>query len=135
MLLGLKHPNLFLTLGKLSEISDELWYLSGDRSTNINWYVRRYLLTKAYILTELYMIQDKSNNYQETWEFLDRRIAELELAERVMSGTASFADFKPSEGGPSPSQFASSVVGGLSSIASIVSPQNLQMDDSFIRNL
>lgn len=27
-------------------------------------------------MTELYMIQDKSTDYQETWKFLDRRLAE-----------------------------------------------------------
>ena len=56
MLVGLRHPNLLPTLRRLSEIADELWFLSGDKSTNLNWYIRRYLLTKVYILTELHMI-------------------------------------------------------------------------------
>jgi ubiquinone biosynthesis protein COQ9 len=56
MLVGLRHPNLFPTLGRLTQISDELWFLAGDKFTNLNWYIRRYLLTKVYILTELHMI-------------------------------------------------------------------------------
>jgi ubiquinone biosynthesis protein COQ9 len=45
MALGLKPQNLPTTLSKLGAISDEIWYLSGDQSTDINWYTKRALLT------------------------------------------------------------------------------------------
>ena len=78
MALGLKPQNLTTTMSQLYNISDEIWYLAGDRSTDINWYTKRHLLTKVYCLTELYMIQDKSQGFSDTWEFLDRRLQEME---------------------------------------------------------
>jgi ubiquinone biosynthesis protein COQ9 len=56
MLLGLKPTNLVKTAGKLHEISDELWFLAGDRSTDITWYTKRSMLTKVYIATEVFML-------------------------------------------------------------------------------
>ena len=32
------------------------------------------LVTKIYVATELYMLQDDSTENEATWEFLDRRI-------------------------------------------------------------
>ena len=60
MVIGLKPENLPKTLSQLYKISDEIWYLAGDRSIDINWYNKRHQLTKVYIVTELYMLQDKS---------------------------------------------------------------------------
>ncbi|WAR12436.1 COQ9-like protein [Mya arenaria] len=46
----------------LKDLTDEIWYHAGDQSTDS---------------TEVYMVQDKSEDYQQTWEFLDRRMANL----------------------------------------------------------
>ena len=32
------------------------------------------MLVKVYLATELVMINDKSEGFEQTWEFLDRRI-------------------------------------------------------------
>jgi ubiquinone biosynthesis protein COQ9 len=74
MALGLQPKNLTTTLQQISSISDEIWKLSGDQSTDINWYTKRALLSKIYVLTETYMLQDKSPNFEQTWEFLDNRL-------------------------------------------------------------
>ena len=37
-----------------------------------NWYTKRALASKLYVATELYMLQDDSENKEATWEFLDR---------------------------------------------------------------
>lgn len=42
MALGLKPENLPTTLSQLYKISDEIWYLAGDRSIDINWYNKRH---------------------------------------------------------------------------------------------
>lgn len=36
-------------------------------------------------MTELYMIQDSSIDYQETWKFLDRRLIEAVQIQQVIS--------------------------------------------------
>ena len=40
----------------------------------MTWYTKRAMLTKIYVLTETHMVQDKSQNFEATWEFLDRRL-------------------------------------------------------------
>ncbi|KAJ8965501.1 hypothetical protein NQ314_004089 [Rhamnusium bicolor] len=43
---------------------------------NFNWYIRRIGIAAVYKATELYMIQDKSQKYEATWTFLNRRLIE-----------------------------------------------------------
>jgi len=56
-------------------------YLSVSFNANIpfqfSWYSRRVALAGIYKVTELYMIQDKSANFEETWRFLGRRIEDV----------------------------------------------------------
>ncbi|XP_052817424.1 ubiquinone biosynthesis protein COQ9, mitochondrial-like [Mya arenaria] len=61
----------------LKDLTDEIWYHAGDQSTDFNWYTKRAILAALYKSTEVYMVQDKSEDYQQTWEFLDRRMANL----------------------------------------------------------
>jgi ubiquinone biosynthesis protein COQ9 len=42
-----------------------------------SWYTRRVTLAGIYKMTELYMIQDKSADFEETWNFLGRRIEDV----------------------------------------------------------
>ena len=79
MALGLKHPNAIPTGLMLHNISDQIWHLAGDRSVDITWYMRRSMLVKVYIATELVMINDKSEGFGQTWEFLDRRIENAKM--------------------------------------------------------
>lgn len=61
----------------LFQLLDDIWYAAGDTSTDINWYTKRALLAAVYTSTELYMLTDFSPGYQDTWEQLDRRIADV----------------------------------------------------------
>ena len=115
MALGLQPSNVSTTLSQLASISDEIWKHSGDQSTDINWYTKRALLTNIYVLTETFMLQDKSPNFDETWQFLDNRL----------ENTRQFNEFMKSS-----KTFNSSVTTGVSSIMSIFKPSNLSMDDS-----
>ena len=67
MALGLAPRNIATTLGKIHDISDEIWFLAGDRSKDINWYTKRALLSKIYAATETFMVQDQSHDFEETW--------------------------------------------------------------------
>lgn len=51
-----------------------MWWATGDRSTDINWYTKRMTLAAVYAATLLYWLSDKSEGHQQTWGFLDRRI-------------------------------------------------------------
>jgi ubiquinone biosynthesis protein COQ9 len=61
-------------LGSYSDIADVVWKAAGDRSADFSWYTRRGLLSGAYIASELYMIQDCSPNFENTWQALGRRV-------------------------------------------------------------
>ncbi|XP_060932090.1 ubiquinone biosynthesis protein COQ9, mitochondrial [Limanda limanda] len=65
------------SLKHLSTLVDDIWYYAGDRSTDMNWYTKRAALTGIYNTTELVMVQDSSQDFQETWNFLDNRIQDV----------------------------------------------------------
>ncbi|MTI09421.1 COQ9 family protein [Curvivirga aplysinae] len=56
---------------------DAMWYAAGDNATDWNYYSKRGLLSGVYSSTLLYWLDDKSENHQATWEFLDRRIGDV----------------------------------------------------------
>ncbi|KAH6828548.1 ubiquinone biosynthesis COQ9-like protein [Perilla frutescens var. hirtella] len=53
---------------------DEIWHAAGDEATDVDWYVKRTVLGGIYSTTELYMLTDTSQDFQETWNFLDERV-------------------------------------------------------------
>ena len=55
----------------------EMWYAAGDTSADFNYYTKRGLLTPVYTTTLLYWLSDDSENFENTWAFLDRRIADV----------------------------------------------------------
>lgn len=66
-----------LALRCLYRTVDAIWYAAGDRATDYNFYSKRLLLAGVYGSTLLYWLNDQSEDRQETWAFLDRRIAEV----------------------------------------------------------
>ncbi|XP_020311638.1 ubiquinone biosynthesis protein COQ9-B, mitochondrial-like isoform X1 [Oncorhynchus kisutch] len=46
-------------------------------SAKLNWYTKRAALTGIYNTTELVMIQDSSEDFQDTWNFLENRIQDI----------------------------------------------------------
>ena len=68
-------PSFFISSNKiLFKISDEIWYLSGDKSTDINYYTKRLILMKIYALTFSFFVFDKSDDFINTKMFLDKQI-------------------------------------------------------------
>ncbi len=65
---------------------DKIWKLAGDTSTDFNYYTKRALLSGVYGSTVLFWLQDYSDDHMETWQFLDRRIADaLKLPAKLQS--------------------------------------------------
>ena len=58
----------------LAKTADEIWKAAGDRSSDFNWYTKRGLVAAVYFSTVTYWLNDMSEDYQETWAFLDRRL-------------------------------------------------------------
>ena len=46
-------------------------------SDQFNWYTKRVSLAAVYKSTELFMLQDRSHDFEDTWTFLDRRLQNL----------------------------------------------------------
>ena len=56
---------------------DSMWHHAGDKATDTSWYTKRLTLLGVIKTTELAMMQDKSEDFKDTWAFLDRRFADL----------------------------------------------------------
>ena len=56
---------------------DAIWYAAGDTATDYNFYTKRGLLAGVYSATLLYWLNDESEGFAATWDFLDRRIRDV----------------------------------------------------------
>ena len=64
---------------------DHIWNVLGDISTDANWYTKRGTLSAVYSSTILFWLGDESEDYADTWAFLDRRIENVMQFEQVKS--------------------------------------------------
>ena len=69
--------NTALGLRLLYRTVDAIWYAAGDTATDFNHYTKRALLSGVYTTTTLYWLNDRSEGFRDTWEFLDRRINDV----------------------------------------------------------
>lgn len=65
------------SLKELAMLSDEMWYLAGDKAVDSSWYTKRASLSIVYSTSELFMTNDKSPGFVDTRKFLDRRLEEV----------------------------------------------------------
>ncbi len=56
---------------------DAIWHAAGDTATDWNFYTKRLLLAGVYGSTVLFWLDDKSPGFAATWEFLERRLADV----------------------------------------------------------
>ena len=59
----------------LFNVSDEIWYLSGDKSTDFNYYTKRIILMNVYSSSFFYFLRDNSVEYVKTKDFIDKQIS------------------------------------------------------------
>jgi ubiquinone biosynthesis protein COQ9 len=62
---------------------DLIWKTIGDPSTDFNFYTKRMTLSGVYTSTFLFWLGDESEDAQDTWAFLDRRIENVMQIEKV----------------------------------------------------
>jgi len=75
--------NLAMGPKALWKIADTMWRAAGDTSTDHNWYTKRMTLSGVYSAVLLFWLNDESENYADTWAFLDRRIADVMKIEKT----------------------------------------------------
>lgn len=77
-----------------AQMVDDMWLYAGDTTdtTDLNYYSKRAILTGVYGATEIFMLQDQSQDYQSTLAFLDRRL--LDVA-KLGKATAEFKNATP----------------------------------------
>ena len=63
MALGIKPENNCETRSILWQYADDCWYRCGDKSNDINYYSKRMTFLFAYVSTELFMLTDKSTDF------------------------------------------------------------------------
>jgi ubiquinone biosynthesis protein COQ9 len=80
-----------LLLGKqwISESVHRMWVVAGDTSTDYNFYTKRLLLAAVYGTTLLYWLRDTSPHHQNTWVFLEKRIQNVLLIQKIKPFCAS----------------------------------------------
>lgn len=85
--------NIPTSLHELSSLSDEIWYLAGDTSVDTSWYTKRASLSTIYAATELFMTTDKSGNFVDTREFLDRRFRDVQVVGGAVGSVGQWVGF------------------------------------------
>jgi ubiquinone biosynthesis protein COQ9 len=56
--------------------ADTLWHAAGDTSADFSYYTKRASLAAVYSSTLLYWLEDGSDGSADSWEFLNRRLAD-----------------------------------------------------------
>ena len=85
--------NIAPSLKELNALSDEIWYLAGDTSVDMSWYTKRASLAAVYASSELFMTTDTSKDFQETEQFVDRRLEDVQKIGGTMGHLGQFAGF------------------------------------------
>lgn len=74
---GLLPWNAARSMRSLYATVDCMWRLAGDTSIDFSFYTKRMTLAGLYSSTLLYWLNDNSNNYSNTKEFLKRRLSDI----------------------------------------------------------
>ena len=70
----LQPNNLIFSQKILFNICDDMWYLSGDKSLDFNYYSKRLILMKIYFSSFRFWINDSSENKEKTNSFVENQL-------------------------------------------------------------
>jgi ubiquinone biosynthesis protein COQ9 len=71
---------------------DAIWHAAGDTATDWNFYSKRLLLAGVYGSTVLYWLDDKSEGSAASWEFLERRLADVMGIQKLRGAVGNLFD-------------------------------------------
>ena len=77
----------------LFNVSDEIWHLSGDTSTDFNYYSKRIILMNIYFASFVYFLRDNSVEYAKTKDFIDKQISYVLKFGKLKSNLSNFIYF------------------------------------------
>ncbi len=69
---------------------DVIWLAAGDTATDYNFYTKRLILGGVLSATTLFWLQDDSEGFQQTRDFIDRRINDVMQIEKAKAKAASY---------------------------------------------
>lgn len=72
--------------------ADAMWRAAGDTATDYNYYTKRTILAGVFSATVLYWLNDDSEDWADTWAFLDRRIADVLTFEKTKAKLSRLGD-------------------------------------------
>ncbi len=74
---------------------DAIWVAIGDTSTDYNFYTKRATLAGVFTTTLACWFADESEAHEDTWAFLDRRIADVMQIEKIKAQATKVMDALP----------------------------------------
>lgn len=86
--------NMLDAIQELHALSDEMWHLVDDHSADMAWYTKRASLSGIYASTDMFMTQDTSPGFQDTYAFLDRRLEDVHTVGSSISELTTFVGFQ-----------------------------------------
>ncbi|KAK6506346.1 Ubiquinone biosynthesis protein coq9, mitochondrial [Arthrobotrys conoides] len=90
----MKYPtNLQSSTSELFSLADTMWNVAGDKAVDVSWYTKRGILSGIYAATEVYMTQDKSDRFTNTWAFLDERLADSASVGSTVGRVGQYLDY------------------------------------------
>ncbi|XP_026808633.1 ubiquinone biosynthesis protein COQ9, mitochondrial isoform X2 [Rhopalosiphum maidis] len=78
-------------LSNLMTLVNDVCYYAGDRSIDTRWYTRRIGLATIYKSSELHLLQDRSQEYDDTWNFVRRAVEECVKLDSMLESNAQLA--------------------------------------------
>ena len=78
----------------LFDISDEIWFLVGDKSLDFNFYSKRFILMNIYLNSFLYLISQKKRNLKNLETFVEKQIKAVLTFGKLKSKFKSLAGLK-----------------------------------------
>ena len=79
-------------------LSDEIWFLAGDKAVDPSWYTKRASLSMVYSTSELFMTNDRSPDFADTHQFLARRLQEVQSVGRAVGSVGQWVGFTANAG-------------------------------------
>ena len=76
---AIQSSNLPDKLFEVADLADKIWVWAGDQSTDYNFYTKRLILGGIITSSTIYWMSDKSENFQDTREFIRNRIADTAI--------------------------------------------------------
>lgn len=87
-----------VSLKELAMLSDEIWFLAGDKAVDPSWYSKRATLSMVYSSTELFMTNDTSADFAETSKFLNTRLDEVKSVGGALGAVGQWVGFTMNAG-------------------------------------